>query len=234
MSLIASITRRLAPLAIATLALTAACSDNSSSPKDLVPVNPVLTDVVMGDAAAPVTMTEFASLTCPHCRDFWKQVFPRIKETYIDTGKVKYILKDYPTPPAEIALAGTAIARCAGADGYYAVVDDIFTNWHEMMQAAQQGGAGPFLVEVGGRHGVDPEEVRSCLNNKPIQDFVNATITEARTLQVTGTPTIFLNGEKIEDGHTFEGLSAAIEAKLNPGAAPAAPAETPAAETPTP
>lgn len=232
MSAFASITRRFAPLAVAALALgAAACTDNSGGPQDLVPVNPVLTDVVMGDAAAPVTMTEFASLTCPHCRDFWKQVFPRIKETYIDTGKVKYILKDFPTAPAEIAVAGTAIARCAGEDGYYAVVDDIFTNWHELMEGAQKGAAGPILVAVGGRHGLDPEQVRSCLNNKGVQDLVNKTIEEARTMQVTGTPTIFLNGEKIEEGHTFEGLSAAIEAKLNPGAAPA---EAPAEPAPAP
>jgi protein-disulfide isomerase len=221
---LAAIARRLAPIVVGLSLLgAAACSNEGGASADLPPVDPVLTDVVMGDAAAPVTMVEYASLTCPHCRDFWKQVFPRIKSEYVDTGKVKYILKDFPTAPAEIAVAGTAIARCAGEEGYYAVVDDIFSNWHELMEAAQQGAAGPVLVAVGGRHGLDPEEVRACVNNTGVQDYINRTMEEARAQQVTGTPTVFLNGEKLPAPHTYEALKAAIDAKLNPGAAAPAP-----------
>jgi protein-disulfide isomerase len=214
------------PVALMTVAaLMASCApEGGDGGKTDVKVTPYVEDVVMGDPSAKITIVEYASLTCSHCRDFWKQVMPGLRSAYIDTGKVKYVMRDFPTPPAEVAAAATAIARCKGAEGYYDVVEDVYSNYHELMQAAQgPQGAGPVLVAIGGRHGLSPDEVRACANSPETKAFIEKTVLDAQD-KVRATPTIFIDDVLIED-HSIEGLSAAIEARLNPsGAAPQSPA----------
>jgi protein-disulfide isomerase len=179
-----------------------------------------------------VTIVEYASLTCPHCRDFWKQEFPRIKAAYIDTGKVKYMLRELPTPPAELAIAASAVARCTGKDHYYDVVDDVYTNYHKMMDSASSAsGAVPVLVEIGGRHGLSVDQVAACVRSKAIQDYVSKEIAEKPDF-ANSTPTVIINGEHVTDTR-YDNLVKVIEAKLNPGAAPAPTTEAagPAPET---
>lgn len=209
--------------AAATLALAfAACSKagDGGAGKD-VKIDPILADVVMGQETAPVTIVEYASLTCPHCRDFWKQELPQLKAAYIDAGKVKYILRELPTPPAELAVAGAAVARCAGKDHYYDVVDDIYTNYHRMMDAVNSStGAAHVLVEVGGRHGLSVDQVAACVRSKAVQTYIDKEIAE-KPEYADHTPTVIVNGEHVEDIR-YANLVKVIEAKLNPGAALAA------------
>jgi protein-disulfide isomerase len=226
-------------LAVAVLALgVAACSKAGGADAGHgARIDPFLADVTMGQETAPVTMVEYASLTCPHCRDFWKQEFPRLKAAYIDTGKLKYTLRELPTPPAELAVAAAGVARCAGKDHYYDVVDDVYTNYHKMMDAANSAnGAAPVLVEIGGRHGLSVDQVAACARSKAIQDYVNKEIAEKPDF-ANSTPTVIIDGEHITDTR-YDNLVSVIEAKLNPGAAPTtataataapAPATTPAA-----
>jgi protein-disulfide isomerase len=218
---------RLAAAPVAALVLASACSDQGAAgPAGAVPVNPVLTDVVLGQTSAPVEIIEYASYTCPHCRDFWKQDFPRLKAAYIDTGKVKYIYRDFPTDP-NLAPMLVSVARCKGAENYYDVVDDIFSNQIELFEAAQQGRAGPLILALGQRHGASEAEIRTCLTHKGINDALNKQIEEGRARGVDSTPAVFINGVRAED-HSFPALSAAIDKAL--GVAPSAPAtETPAA-----
>jgi len=221
----ARLMRPLAILAVAAMALAACSGEKSGGAPSDVKVDPYLGPVVLGDANAKVKMVEYASLTCPHCRDFWKQVYPRIKATYIDTGKISYELHDFPTPPVEVAVAAAAIARCKGKDAYYAIVDDFVTSHHDLINAAQSPtGAGPVLVAVGGRHGLSPDEVRACVNNADVKTFIDKTVRDGQERKVQSTPTIFINDVAVPE-HSFDAISAQIEAQLNPGAAPAAPAE---------
>jgi protein-disulfide isomerase len=147
---------RLRPLAAVAgaLALLAACNGEQTAADGFkpVPVSPVLTEVPMGSATAPVTVVEYASFTCSHCRDFWKQDFPRIKAQYIDTGKVKFIYRDYPLDES-LAVMLASVARCKGADTYHAIVDDIFTRQYDILEAASKGAAGPIILEIAGKHG---------------------------------------------------------------------------------
>jgi protein-disulfide isomerase len=197
-------------------------------------------DVTLGDKNAPVEIVEYASLTCTHCRDFWKQDFPRLKADYIDTGKVKFTLKDFPTAPAEIAVAAVGIARCKGADKYYAIVDDVFTAQYDILMAARDGGSGAHLAAIGEKHGITPEEIRACVADKRIEKHIDDTVKEGQAAGVRSTPTVFLNGERVED-HRYAQLTAAIEKALNPNAPAATPAAadgpaptTPGAADPTP
>ncbi len=224
-------------LAVAALALAAvACSKaGGAGAGNGAKIDPFLADVVMGQETAPVTIIEYASLTCPHCRDFWKQEMPQLKAAYIDTGKVKYILRELPTPPAELAIAASSVARCTGKDHYYDVVDDVYTNYHKMMDAVNSAsGAAPVLVEIGGRHGLSVDQVAACARSTAVQDYVNKEIKEKPDF-ATHTPTVIVDGVHIEDTR-YANLVSVIEAKLHPGAAPAppaapAPGTTPAATT---
>ena len=220
-------------LTVTTLALAVvACSKaGGASAGAGAKIDPFLADVVMGQETAPVTMIEYASLTCPHCRDFWKQEMPQLKAAYIDTGKVKYILRELPTPPAELAIAASSVARCAGKEHYYDVVDDVYTNYHKMMDAVNSAsGAAPVLVEVGARHGLSVDQVAACARSTAVQDFVNKEIKDKPDF-ATHTPTVIIDGVHIEDTR-YANLVSIFEAKLNPGAPTAsAPPAGPASET---
>ena len=215
------------------LALLAACGgQNAAAPDGFkpVPVTPVIGDVPLGAEDAPVTILEYASYTCSHCRDFWKQDFPRLKANYIDTGKVKFVYRDYPLDD-NLAMTLAMLGRCKGEEAYFAVVDDIFSNQYEILVAAQQGQAGPILLGIAGRHGMTPDEVRTCIDHKPdLKASIVASREEGSSRGVNSTPAVFINDERVED-HSYDNLVKLIEDKLNPGAAPATP---PAGETPAP
>src|SRR5688572_8278560 len=113
------VTRRLALTLAAAAALLAACGQGGGD------AQVASDDMVMGKADAPVTVIEYASVTCSHCANFNATVFPAFKAKYVDTGQVKYVLREFLTPPVPIAAAGFLIARCAGPDKYFGVVDAI-------------------------------------------------------------------------------------------------------------
>lgn len=212
----ARLARRIFMPAAAALALAACSGESNGSGGGVsnVKITPMLKDVVLGEANAPVTVLEYASFTCIHCRDFWKQDFPRLKAAYIDTGKVKYIYRDFPTDP-DLAVAAIAISRCKDNGKYYDIVEDLFSSQYDLVEAARQGIAGPALAAIGEKHGVTRDEARACINSKAISDSVNKSIEEGRRREVKSTPTVFVNDKKI-DNHSFPYLSAVIEHEIDP------------------
>ncbi len=209
--------------------LLAACNPTQAADTGAaVPITPVLGDVPLGSETAKVTILEYASFTCSHCRDFWKQDFPRLKANYIDTGKIKYIYRDFPTD-RDLAVLLVGLSRCKGPAKYYELVDDIFSSQVDLFEAAQKGQAGPLIATIAERHGITRDEARTCLADKSIGAALEASIAEGDKRGVRSTPSVFLN-DVIQADHTYEALSKAIDAVL--GGAPAAPAtETPASPT---
>ena len=207
-----------------------------------VPVSPIIGDVVLGNPDSKVVVVEYAALTCHVCRDFAKQIFPRLKATYIDTGKIKYVYRDYPLEAGPDGKAGdgfgvvlASVARCKGADKFYEIVDDVFGNQGDLLDAAREGKALPLVADIATRHGMTIEEMRTCIDFQP---ELRASIKKSRDdgsekYKITGTPTIIINEEKIED-HSWENLSKLIDAKLGLAPAPAAPADAAAPVPATP
>ncbi len=156
-------------LAAAALALAACEVPREAEAYTTVPITPFLGEPVLGDKGAPVTITEYASTTCGHCKAFHDQVFPELKAKYIDTGKVKLVWAVMPTPPAAVSLAGAALARCAGEDRFFAVLDDLFDRQDALVEASRN----PWqlqnrLREIGARHGLTPDQVGTCMDDKAI------------------------------------------------------------------
>jgi protein-disulfide isomerase len=196
--------------------LLAACgkaAPAADAPFAPVPITPYLEDAVMGDPAAPVTITEYASTTCGHCYAFHEEVLPKLKAKYIDTGKAKLIYRVLPTPPGPVSAAGAAIARCAGKDQFFAVIQNLFDDQEDILDSVRNpADLQKRFTKLGARYGLTPDEVRTCIEDKGIQDYLLKVIGEAPEY-VTSTPTLIVDGEHIKD-HSLEALSAAIDAKL--------------------
>jgi protein-disulfide isomerase len=171
-----------------------------------------LPDMALGPANAPVTITEFASMTCPHCAAFNETVFPKIKSEYIDTGKIRYIFREFPLDIK--AAAGSMLARCIAKDDagkYFAVVDLLFKQQAEW--------AGPKTTEtlkrIGKQAGLSEQNVEDCLKDQALLDKIAADQKyAAEVLKVDSTPTFFINGEKIKGEASFDVFDQKIKSLL--------------------
>ena len=166
-----------------------------------------LGDEVLGDEKAPVTVIEYASMTCPHCAHFALTTFPQLKEKYIDTGKVKYILREFPFDP--VAAGAFMLARCAGGkDKYYAMVDLLFrtqATW------AVDHPLQPMLATVR-QAGFTEDSFKACLANQKVLDGIEWVRNRAADkFKVGSTPTFFINGQMQVGAMTFEDMQKLID-----------------------
>jgi protein-disulfide isomerase len=157
-------------------------------------------DRILGKPDAPVTIIEYASLTCPHCRHFETDVLPRLKEKWIDTGKVKLVLRDFPLD--EPALRAAMVARCAPPDRFYGFVDTFFKSQEEWAVARDPKAALQRLAQLGG---MSKKDFDACLANPESENkIVESRLIASQQLDVDATPTFFLNGTKFDGAPTFE------------------------------
>lgn len=166
-------------------------------------------DMTLGDPNAKVTVIEVASASCSHCARWNEEVWPSFKAKYVDTGKVHYVLKEFLTPPVELAAAGFLTARCAGKDKYFSVLDAIFRAQPTMYQTGDMRGE---LLRIAQSAGLSEAQFNQCIRDEEALKALNDRIeTAQRELDVTGTPTFFVNGKKVGDGEvTLEVLDKAI------------------------
>ncbi|MBO0902795.1 DsbA family protein [Jiella sonneratiae] len=167
-----------------------------------------LPDVVIGDAKAPVTIVEYASMTCSHCRDFHQESYPQIKKDYIDTGKAKLIIREFPFDPR--ALAAFMLARCAGDDAKrIAMVDVLFD---QQPQWAYSNQASAELLKISRLAGMTEDQFKACLNDKELQKkVVDVQQAGENEFGVNATPTFFVNGDKYAGALGAAEMGAVIE-----------------------
>jgi protein-disulfide isomerase len=171
-----------------------------------------LPDMALGPANASVTITEFASMTCPHCAAFNEAVFPKIKSAYIDTGKVRYVFREFPLDIK--AAAGSMLARCIAKDDagkYFAVVDMLFRQQSDWVMKNTT----ETLTRIGKQAGLSQQAVEDCLKDQALLDKIAADQKYAsEVLKVDSTPTFFINGEKIKGETSFEEFDKKIKSLL--------------------
>jgi protein-disulfide isomerase len=194
----------LSPLRLITEAMAQA------APEVAKPVS--LPDMALGPANAPVTITEFASMTCPHCAAFNDTVFPKIKAEYIDTGKIRYVFREFPLDIK--AAAGSMLARCIAKDDagkYFAVIDMLFKQQNEWVLKNTT----ETLIRIGKQAGLSQQAVEDCLKDQALLDKIAADQKYAsEVLKVDSTPTFFLNGEKIKGETSFAEFDKRIKSLL--------------------
>ena len=174
-----------------------------------------LGDMALGPANAQVTIIEYASMTCGHCAHFAKTTYPELKKRYIDTGKVRYILREFPLDP--LAAAGFMLARCAAKDDankYYALIDTLF---HQQDTWVVQKPLPP-LQAIGRQAGLSEKDFTACLSNQSMLDKIESVRkTATDKLGVNSTPTFFVNGEKLTGDVSIEDLAKKIDPYLKAG-----------------
>ena len=204
-------------LVAAALALSAGGAASAQAPAAPAAGYVALPDEeAMGDPRARVTVVEYASASCPHCARFNNNVFPAFKAKYVDTGKVRYVLREFLTEPVQVAAAGFLLARCAGKGKYFTTLDDFFHGQEEMYRS---GSALPLINSVGAKAGLTPAQIEACLSDQATQTALNARVQRNQGQDdVTSTPTFVVNGQKLPElGHEV-GL-ADLDAALAPALA---------------
>jgi protein-disulfide isomerase len=168
-----------------------------------------LPDMAVGPAKAPVTIYEFASMSCPHCAAFEQNVFPMIRSKYIDTGKVRYVFREFPLDIK--AAAASMMARCVAngdAEKFFSTIDTMFKQQDPLMAQTLE-----TLQAIGKQAGMDEKATEVCIKDQTLLNKLSADQKFAsEELKVNATPTFFINGTMTKGAISFE----EFEAKLKP------------------
>ena len=163
----------------------------------------------IGKDDAPVTVIEYASMTCPHCAHFHETVYPEFKKTFIDTGKVRFIFREFPLVP--LAGAGFMLARCGDSSKFFPMIETLFAQQKDWVV---QKPLVPLLA-IAKQAGFTQETFDACLANQKILDGIEEVRTRgAQKFQVSSTPTFFVNGKMLKGAPTMEELTKQIEPYL--------------------
>jgi protein-disulfide isomerase len=168
-------------------------------------------EYVMGSPTAKVTAIEYLSDTCTHCARYDAEVFPTIKKDYIDTGKVKYVIREFLTDPVQISAAGFALARCAGRDKYWPVVEGLFRNQEQLFKT----GDAKTIFNVGKAAGMSQSQMDSCVrDDKILQGIADRVQKAVDQDHIQGTPTLIVNGVRYENEMDLPATRAALDKAL--------------------
>ena len=166
-------------------------------------------EMSLGDADAPVTIIEYASLTCPHCAEFHTEVLPGLKERYIAPGKVRLVYRDFPLD--QRALAAATLAHCAGSDRYFGFLDVLFQSQDRWARADDLGP----LLQLGRLAGLSEEQMNACLADQELQDAILKERLDGQDqFDISSTPSFVIDGETYAGSRDVEGFAEIIEPLL--------------------
>ena len=169
-------------------------------------------DMSLGDPKAKVKVVEYASASCSHCASFNNDVMPAFKAKYIDTGKVHYTLKEFLTPPTPVAAAGFLIARCAGKEKYFSVIDAVFHSQNEMFSSGDYKGV---LLRIGRSVGMNDDQTMACIQDDKALKALNDRVEKALNVQkVAATPTFYIGDKKLEGEQPLSAFDAVLQPLL--------------------
>lgn len=165
-------------------------------------------EMALGPETAKVTVIEYASASCPHCANFYRTTFQDLKKEYIDTGKIRFVFREFPHNQA--GLAAFMIARCAPKDKYFPLVDTFFEQQEKWLAAPRDE-----LFKIAQLAGFTQESFDACLKNEQVAKGIISVRDKAETFGVKGIPTFFINGELLKGDTTIEAFRSAINPLLS-------------------
>lgn len=172
-------------------------------------------DHVVGDAKAPVTMIVWASVTCPHCSVWFTNEWPAVKKDLIETKKMRFILRELPTQPAQMAMIGFMMAECAPSEDYYKIIEYQMENQKMIFEQAEKGKARAEYDKIGRLAGLEnQDDIQSCLSNKDKLGHIHSNSDRANGAKVQGVPAFYINGDVYEGDQSAEALTKLIS-KMN-------------------
>lgn len=191
-------------MSVVAVLFIAGCGDNTEV-ADAAPGEKEIalldTDIVLGSTDAPVTIIEYASMTCSHCATFHAETYPQLKESYIDTGKVRYVLREFPLD--QYAAAAFVTAHCLGDDNYYAAVDLLFEEQSTWIVARPENRK-DALAAIARKAGVGRSQFDSCMEDESLYERIRTAQESGKNLGIRSTPTFFVNGSKHSGALSFE------------------------------
>ena len=202
--------RRQLILGAATLAATTGLASTGQAAVDIAALHtpPAEGEMAMGPETAKVTVVEYASASCPHCANFYKTTFPELKKEYIDTGKIRFIFREF--PHNQPALAAFMLARCAPKEKYFPLVDMFFTQQDTWLEAPLEG-----LQKIAQLAGFTKESFDACLKNEAVAKGIIAVRDKAeKDFGVDSIPTFFINGELVKGETSIGDFRKAIDSLL--------------------
>lgn len=159
-------------------------------------------DFALGAEDAPITLIEYASVACPHCASWHNSTWHVVKEDFVDTGRVRFVMREMITGSAPLALVGFMTARCAAEDRYFDAIDLLFTQQSAIFQAAQsESGARDEYVRIAGAVGLSEAEFEACLTNEMVRGAVIAAHEQAIADGIEATPSFVINNILVTTGH---------------------------------
>lgn len=180
--------------------------------EEKMPEGKILDDIVLGNADAPVTVIEYASFTCSHCKAFHDENMPKLKAEYIETGKVKFIQRDVYFDA--VGLWAGILARCGGDAKYYAVADLLFNDQQVWLDAKSGDEIAANLRKIGAKAGMNAEQVDACwADTQKTADLVATFQKHATADKIEGTPTFIIDGETVKN-QPWDDLKKIIDTKL--------------------
>ena len=181
----------------------------AAAAKPGVPAEAMTGDMSLGNPKARVHVIEYASASCPHCAHFNEEVFPAFKAKYVDTGRVFYTLKEYLTPPEDVASAGFLLARCGGRAKYFTILDQVFRSQAQWQTTPIY----QVFVKIGQANGLTEDQVKACITDEAAATAQQTRVMAAvQTDKVMSTPTFDVGGKRIEGAAPLGDLDAAIAA----------------------
>jgi protein-disulfide isomerase len=184
--------------------LQPAAAQSAGAAELMVP--PPLGDRVLGKEDAPVTVVEYASMTCPHCAHFHETTYPELKKRYIDTGKVRFIFREFPLDP--LAAGASMLARCADKEQFFPLIETLFQQQSKWAVEKPI----PQLLAIAKQAGFSEEKFKACLSDQKMLDAMQAEQKRATDkFQVNSTPTLFVNGKKHVGGISIDDLAKVID-----------------------
>ncbi len=197
--------RPLTAVALMAALAVAGCAKHPVDPASVAQAD----DMSLGNPQAKVSIVEYASASCPHCARWDMEVFPAFKARYVDTGKVRYTLKEYLTDPEAIAAAGFLLARCAGKDRYFPVLDAVFKGQQSMVESRDVKGVLAAIAKDPG--GLSEAQFDACMRDTAAEKALAARVDRHVNVdKVESTPTFIINGKRTEGEMTLSELDAAI------------------------
>ncbi len=192
--------RSLAGFAIAISALSllsiSACSKQAGGAKKGATEFELASDIPLGSKDAKVVFVEYASVMCPHCADFQANVVPSLIEKYVNTGKVRYVFREYPTAPVELASAGHLLGRCVSPDKREAMINSLMAGQRDIIVAAQSGGVKQAFLTIAASAGMNEADFDKCMqDSEKLQTLVDIRNYANDVDKVEGTPTVIINGK---------------------------------------
>ncbi len=166
-----------------------------------------LEEMSLGDANAPNVVVEYASMTCPHCAEFHAKVLPELKSKFVDTGKMRFIFREFPLD--ELSAFASMVARCSGKDKYFPLIDALFKSQERWSRDEDPESK---LREVAKENGLSEEEFDRCLDDQKLIDDIVAVRKRANEeFKVNATPSFFVNGKPLDDPSSVDNFAALLE-----------------------